>query len=240
MVGLELDVPVQAIRDVCAWIDAKAPGGRDLALIGSSLGGFYATWLAEKYGARAVLVNPAVRPFEDLVPFLGPQRNPYSGETYDVTRAHFDELAALAVARITRPERYFLLLRTGDAVLDWRAAAARSRLRKSPAEMVAGVARLVEDFQFPRWGIVDLSLECRYMGHDLMNPPSVEGWHTGKEWIDTGILVERGSILSHSAVVARELGKPAIIGIPGLLSTLREGERVRIDGRLGTVVRLEA
>jgi len=117
--------PVQAIRDVCAWIDAKAPGGRDLALIGSSLGGFYATWLAEKYGARAVLVNPAVRPFEDLVPFLGPQRNPYSGETYDVTRAHFDELAALAVARITRPERYFLLLRTGDAVLDWRAAAAR-------------------------------------------------------------------------------------------------------------------
>ncbi len=112
------------MRDVCAWIDAEVPGGRDLAIVGSSLGGFYATWLAEKYGARAVLVNPAIRPFEDLRPFVGRQRNPYTGEEYDVTPAHFEELAALAVARITRPERYFLLVRTGDEVLDWHAAVA--------------------------------------------------------------------------------------------------------------------
>jgi len=62
---------------------------------------------------------------------------------------------------------------------------------KSPAEHVVGLMRLVEDFQFPAWGIRDIALECRYMGQDLLNPPSVEGWHTGKEWIDTGILVER-------------------------------------------------
>jgi hypothetical protein len=116
--------PAHAMRDVCAWIDAEVPGGRDLALVGSSLGGFYATWLAEKYGARAVLVNPAIRPFEDLRPFVGRQRNPYTGEEYDVTPAHFEELAALAVVRITRPERYFLLVRTGDEVLDWHAAVA--------------------------------------------------------------------------------------------------------------------
>ena len=116
--------PASAMRDVCAWIDAEVPGGRDLALVGSSLGGFYATWLAEKYGARAVLVNPAIRPFEDLRPFVGRQRNPYTGEEYDVTPAHFEELAALAVVRITRPERYFLLVRTGDEVLDWHAAVA--------------------------------------------------------------------------------------------------------------------
>jgi uncharacterized protein len=115
--------PLQAMRDVCAWIDAEAPAGRGLALIGSSLGGYYATWLAEKYGARAVVINPAIRPDLDLRPFLGRQRNPYTGEEYEITPAHFEELAALAVARITRPERYFLLLRTGDEVLDWRVAA---------------------------------------------------------------------------------------------------------------------
>lgn len=111
--------PAQAMRDVCAWIDRETSGGRDLGLIGSSLGGFYATFLAEKYGARAVLINPAIRPHEDLRPFAGRQRNLYTGEEYEVTPAHFDELAALAVARITHPERYFLLARTGDEILDW-------------------------------------------------------------------------------------------------------------------------
>ena len=116
--------PAQALRDVGAWIDREAPEGRDLTLIGSSLGGFYATWLAERYGARAVLINPAIRPYEDLRPFLGRQRNLYTGKEYEVTTAHFEELATLAVTRITRPERYFLLVRTGDELLDWREAAA--------------------------------------------------------------------------------------------------------------------
>jgi hypothetical protein len=116
--------PAQALRDVCAWIDREAPEGRDLTLIGSSLGGFYAIWLAEKYGARAVLINPAIRPYEDLRPFLGRQRNLCTGEEYEITLVHFAELAAIKVPRITRPERYFLLVRTGDELLDWREAAA--------------------------------------------------------------------------------------------------------------------
>jgi predicted esterase YcpF (UPF0227 family) len=115
--------PAQAMRDVCAWIDREAPQRRELTLVGSSLGGFYATWLAERYGARAVLINPAIRPHVDLRAFLGRQRNLYTGEEYEVTTAHLDELASLAVPRITRPERYFLLVRTGDELLDWRASA---------------------------------------------------------------------------------------------------------------------
>jgi hypothetical protein len=72
--------PAEAIRDVCAWIEAHARVGGSLALIGGSLGGYYATWLAEKYGARAIVINPAIRPFEDLRPCLGRQRNPHTGD----------------------------------------------------------------------------------------------------------------------------------------------------------------
>jgi uncharacterized protein (DUF1800 family) len=62
---------------------------------------------------------------------------------------------------------------------------------KSPAEVVVGTLHLLGDFKFPRLGIFEVALESRYMGQDLLNPPSVEGWHTGKEWIDSGSLVGR-------------------------------------------------
>ena len=114
--------PARAIGTVCSWIDRHASGGHGLTLIGSSLGGYYATWLAERYGARAVLINPALRPHDDLRVFLGKQRNLYTGEEYEITMTHFDELLALRVPAITRPERYFLLVRTGDELLDWRQA----------------------------------------------------------------------------------------------------------------------
>jgi uncharacterized protein len=116
--------PAQAMRDVWAWIEEAGVEKRNLALIGSSLGGFYATWLAERSGARAVVINPAIRPAADLGPFVGRQRNPHTGVEYDITPAHFFELEALEIDRITRPERYLLLVRTGDELLDWRAASA--------------------------------------------------------------------------------------------------------------------
>jgi len=62
---------------------------------------------------------------------------------------------------------------------------------KSPAETVAGTLRLVGDFKFPKPGMDMVALTIRYMGQDLLNPPTVEGWHTGREWIDSGTLVER-------------------------------------------------
>ncbi len=92
-------------------------------LVGSSLGGFYATALAEASGCRAALVNPAVAPCEHLgEDLLGPQRNLYTGEQWEFTRSHAEALQALTLPRITHPERYLLLVQTGDAVLDYRLA----------------------------------------------------------------------------------------------------------------------
>ncbi len=119
-----LHAPAKAMADVTACVDATWREG-PLCFVGSSLGGFYATWLAERYGARGVLVNPAVHPYTDLAPWRGPQTNLYTGATFDVTDAHFDELRALAVPRLADPARYFLLVQTGDEVLDWRVAVQR-------------------------------------------------------------------------------------------------------------------
>jgi predicted esterase YcpF (UPF0227 family) len=117
--------PALDVSTTLAWIEANvAHPATHLTLVGSSLGGFYATCLAERTGARAVLINPAVRPYDDLRPYVGPQVNLYSGETFVVTEAHFDELRALAVDRITRPDRYWLMVQTGDDVLDYREAVA--------------------------------------------------------------------------------------------------------------------
>ena len=117
--------PADAVAGVAAWIEREVGAPADeLTLIGSSLGGYYATHLAERFGARAVLINPAIRPYDDLRAYLGPQVNLYSGETFEVIEAHFAALLALRVACITRPARYFLLARTGDEVLDWREAVA--------------------------------------------------------------------------------------------------------------------
>lgn len=96
------------------------------ALIGSSLGGYYATWLAEQYALRAVLVNPAVRPYTLLHGYLGPQKNLYTGAEYELTLRHIEELKTFDVSTIT-PQRYFLLARTGDEVLDYRDAVEKYR-----------------------------------------------------------------------------------------------------------------
>ena len=68
---------------------------------------------------------------------------------------------------------------------------ARFQKVKSPAEVVAGTLKLVKDHQEIKPGLLDVSSETVYMGQDLLNPPTVEGWHTGREWIDSGTLVER-------------------------------------------------
>jgi len=91
-------------------------------VVGSSLGGYYATWLAERHDLRAVLVNPAVVAPLSLEAYVGTQTNLYTGETFDFTGAHIDELRALEVPAITQPERYWLLAETGDEVLDYRHA----------------------------------------------------------------------------------------------------------------------
>lgn len=92
-------------------------------LIGSSLGGFYATWLAEQHNIKAILVNPCVACHTKLAGMVGQmQKNWHSGEEYLFSPEHAAELNVYAVASITRPERYLLLAETGDAVLDYREA----------------------------------------------------------------------------------------------------------------------
>lgn len=91
-----------------------------LTLIGSSLGGYYATYLAEQLGCRAALLNPAVKPSRELGNHLGVTTAYHSDEPFEFRLEYIDELKALEVTKITRPERYFLLVATGDEVLDWR------------------------------------------------------------------------------------------------------------------------
>jgi predicted esterase YcpF (UPF0227 family) len=97
----------------------KFPVG-EVTLIGSSLGGYYATWLAEQTGCRAVLLNPAVKPPRDLEKYIGVTTMYHSDERFEFKRDYIDELRALEVGQITRPERYFLVAAKGDEVLDWR------------------------------------------------------------------------------------------------------------------------
>jgi predicted esterase YcpF (UPF0227 family) len=114
--------PDEAIALVEAEI-ARHPAG-SVTLVGSSLGGFYATHLAERHDLRAVLLNPAARPGRDLESYIGVQRNLYSGEEYELTRSHIDAWRRLDVAAV-HPERYLLIVETGDEVLDYREAVAK-------------------------------------------------------------------------------------------------------------------
>ena len=100
--------------------------GKEVTLIGSSLGGFYATWLAEKRDLRAVLINPAIDPHVGLRAFLGPQQLYHCGERYELTEEHLRQWEKLFVTRV-RPERYLLLIETGDEVLDYRVALEKYR-----------------------------------------------------------------------------------------------------------------
>jgi uncharacterized protein len=110
--------PLDAIA--VAEAEVKAAGAVDVTLVGSSLGGYFATHLAEKHGWRAVLLNPAIVPQRDLSAYLGEQPLWHGGGSIVVEPRHLDELRALASAAITRPERYYLVAATGDEVLDYR------------------------------------------------------------------------------------------------------------------------
>lgn len=115
--------PAEAMSMVGHMIDTIGPQG--LTLIGSSLGGYYATWLAERYAidyVKAVLINPTTGPTRDLKPYMGRQRNLYTGAEYDLTDDHLREFLKLKVDRLTEPERYLLMVETGDEVLDYRLA----------------------------------------------------------------------------------------------------------------------
>ena len=91
-------------------------------IVGSSLGGYYATFLAERFDLNAVLINPACHAADLLAPWVGPHQNLYTGENFTLTPEHIQELRDFEVISLVKPERFWVLLETGDDVLDYRAA----------------------------------------------------------------------------------------------------------------------
>ncbi|MBK6632346.1 MAG: esterase [Betaproteobacteria bacterium] len=118
-------LPVSPRAAIALAESAIAAARAPVTVVGSSLGGYYATHLAEKHKLRAVLINPAVVAHLSLAELVGPQTNLYTGETFDFRPEHIDELRAIEVPRLSRPEDVLLLVEEGDETLDYRQAVAK-------------------------------------------------------------------------------------------------------------------
>lgn len=105
-----------------ALLEQRAAGAAPIGLIGSSMGGFYATVLALRYGLRAVLINPSVLPQRRIEQLFGEHENPYSGRRFALDASHAAELAAMAPPQIAQCDKFWLLAQCGDEVLDYREA----------------------------------------------------------------------------------------------------------------------
>ena len=109
-------------REAIAQIEADIHALGQPLLVGSSLGGYYATHLAERLGLKALLINPAVNPHRLFDGFLGTQTNLYTGATWELTLGHIEALQALEVPPPADPARYQVWLQTADETLDYRHA----------------------------------------------------------------------------------------------------------------------
>ncbi|MGL5429681.1 MAG: esterase YqiA [Vibrio sp.] len=125
--------PAQAAQHLLALIEPYREQYR-IGFVGSSLGGYLATWLNAQWGLPAVVINPAVKPYELLADFLGEQLNPYTHERYVLDAGHIDELKALDVAQLKQPSDFWLLQQMGDEVLDYRQAVEKYHAAKLTLE----------------------------------------------------------------------------------------------------------
>jgi predicted esterase YcpF (UPF0227 family) len=123
---LPIEIPQLANypNDAQAIIERLIAGheGKKLRFIGSSLGGFFSTFMVEKYSGKAVLINPAVRPFELLVDFLGEHMNPHTQHPFLLENKHIEELRQLDTPSLKPTSDYWVLLQTADETLDYRQA----------------------------------------------------------------------------------------------------------------------
>lgn len=116
-----------------------------MVAVGSSLGGFYATWVAEQTGCRAALLNPAIDPARDLAKYIGEQTSWHNPQDRFFFREEFvDELKTLACPTITDPQRYFALVCKGDEVLDWREM--HAKYAACPGSLLEGGDHAISDF----------------------------------------------------------------------------------------------
>ena len=147
--------------DVTWWCPQLPPSPRDamslvsrgterwaaerMAVVGSSLGGFYASVVAERTGCPAVLLNPAINPARDLASYIGEQTSYHDPDDHFFFRAEYvTQLRLLTPRAITRPERYFAVIAKGDEVLDWREMAAR--YAGAPMRLLEGGDHALSDF----------------------------------------------------------------------------------------------
>ncbi len=127
-----------------AWEGGPAGLAARVVVMGSSLGGFYATHLAERFGLRAVLLNPAVDPARDLAAYIGEQRQWHGDERFFFEPHYVDELRALTHPACSAPDRVMAIIATGDEVLDWNEM--RDRYRDSQLRIVTGSDHALSDF----------------------------------------------------------------------------------------------
>jgi predicted esterase YcpF (UPF0227 family) len=140
----QLPVAPRAAAEL-ALAAAQLEDPRRLVLVGSSLGGYYATWLAERIGCRALLLNPAVRPYEHLRAQVGVRVDHGTGQPVQIRPEYLDELRGLETGPVTRPQRYFLVAATGDEVLDYREML--ERYAGCPTLLVPGSDHALSDFE---------------------------------------------------------------------------------------------
>ena len=135
--------PAEAMREVMAGV-AGWRADR-MAVIGSSLGGFYATAVAERRGCRAVLLNPGVDPARDLADAIGATTAWHSSERFDFRPEYVDELRAIAPpAKLTDLNRYFAVIAKGDEVLSWREMS--ERYAGARVRLIEGSDHALSDF----------------------------------------------------------------------------------------------
>ena len=128
---------------LAAW--QREPGFERLAVVGSSLGGFYATWVAEHTGCKAVLLNPAIHPARDLSRYVGEQTTWHDPAEKFVFRPEFiEELQRLEAGPLQNPQNYLAVIAKGDEVLDWREMT--SRYTGAKMKLLEGGDHALSDF----------------------------------------------------------------------------------------------
>ena len=143
--------PRQAMAMLMAGIAGWPQGS--MAVVGSSLGGFYATWIAARTGCPAVLLNPAVHPARDLASHIGEQSAWHSPqETFFFQPEFVQELRDLDAGTLSRPERFYTLIAKGDELLDWREMSAR--YAGSQGQLLEGGDHALSDFETHLAGVL--------------------------------------------------------------------------------------
>lgn len=136
--------PRQCQRELEALVEFLQP--EPLWLMGSSLGGFWATWLAEQHNLPAILINPAVKPWSFMPEYLGVDLKGYhTDDSYRLDAGHIDEIREVDCPLITRPDNYWLLVQKGDETLDYQEAVKKFQGCRQTVE--AGGSHAFENFE---------------------------------------------------------------------------------------------